>query len=193
MKKRGIAISILTLLILVSVNTFAQKKKKKKGEVELTPPTFVMKEGKVIYSEVVTQEGISPEELHKRCFTWFNAFYKNPGGVIKENVANQKIKGKAKFPLYLEDANTGINSRSGLMNYTIVVAIKDGKYKYDITRINKKAQSFLGIEKLIASNEKEYKMAYVTYMIQTDKYMKDLIENLKKSMASSTEKKSEDW
>ena len=36
-------------------------------------------------------------------------------------------------------------------------------------------------------------MAYVSYMIQTDKYMKDLIVNLKKSMASSTEKKSDDW
>ncbi len=193
MKKRLIALPILTLLILVSVNTFAQKKKKKKDEVELVPPNFVIKEGKVVYSEVVTQAGISPEELHKRCFTWFNTFYKNPGGVIKENVANQKIKGKAKFPLYLEDANTGTNTRSGLMAYTIEVGLKDGKYRYNITRINKKAQSFLGIEKLIADNAKEYKMSYVTYMIQTDKYMKDLIDNLKKSMATSSEKKSDDW
>lgn len=193
MKKRLIALPLLTLLMVVSINTFAQKKKKKKDIIELTPPTFVMKEGKVVYSEVVTQAGVSPEELHKRCFKWFNVFYKNPGGVIKENVTNEKIKGKARIPLFLEDANTGTNTRAGLMNYTITVGIKDGKYRYNITRINKKSQSYLGIEKLIADNEKEYKMSYVTYMIQTDKYMKDLIENLKKSMASSTEKKSDDW
>ena len=97
MKKKLIVFPLLMMLILLSVNTFAQKKKKKKDEVELVPPTFVMKEGKVVYSEVVTQEGVSPEELYKRCFKWFNAFYKNPGGVIKENVANQKIKEKQSF------------------------------------------------------------------------------------------------
>jgi len=193
MKKKLIVLPLLMLFMMVSTNTFAQKKKKKKDEIELVPPAFVMKEGKVVYSEVVTQAGVSPEELHKRCFTWFNAFYKNPGGVIKENVANQKIKGKARLPLFLIDGNTGTNTRSGLMNYSIEIGLKDGKYRYNITRINKKAQSFLGIEKLIAANEKEYKMAYVSYMIQTDKYMKDLIDNLKKSMASSTEKKSDDW
>lgn len=193
MKIRLFALPLLTLLLLVSVNTFAQKKKKNKDEIQLVPPTFVMKEGKVVYSEVVDQAGVTPEELHKRCFKWFNAFYKNPGGVIKENVANEKIKGKARIPLFLEDANTLTQTRSGLMNYTIEVDLKDGKYRYNITRINKKSQSYLGIEKLIADNEKEYKMSYVTYMIQTDKYMKDLIDNLKKSMASSTEKKSDDW
>jgi len=193
MKKKLIVLPLLMLLILVSVNTFAQKKKKKKDEIELVPPTFVMKEGKVVYSEVVTQAGVSPEELHKRCFKWFNTFYKNPGGVIKENVANQKIKGKGKFHLYLVDGNTGTNTRAGLMAYTIEIGLKDGKYRYNITRINKKAQSFYGIEKLIAANENEYKMSYASYLIQTDKYMKDLIDNLKKSMASSTEKKSDDW
>tara|TARA_B100000809_G_scaffold261141_1_gene309454 strand:- start:653 stop:1234 length:582 start_codon:yes stop_codon:yes gene_type:complete len=193
MKNKLIVLPLLMLLILASVNTFAQKKKKKKDEIELVPPTFEMKEGKVVYSEVVDQAGVSPEELHKRCFTWFNAFYKNPGGVIKENIANQKIKGKARLPLFLIDGNTETNTRAGLMSYSIEIGLKDGKYRYNITRINKKAQSFLGIEKLIAVNEKEYKMAYVSYMIQTDKYMKDLIDNLKKSMASSTEKKSDDW
>jgi len=193
MKSKLIALPLLLLLTLVSVNTFAQKKKKKKGEIELVLPNFEMKEGKVVYSGVVDQAGVTPEELHKRCLIWFNAFYKNPNGVIKENVANQKIKGKAKIPLFLTDAKTGTNTRSGLMQYSIEIGLKDGKYRYNITRINKKSQSFVGIEKLIADNEKEYKMAYVSYMIQTDKYMKDLIVNLKKSMASSTEKKSDDW
>ncbi|MDG1477632.1 MAG: DUF4468 domain-containing protein [Vicingaceae bacterium] len=193
MKKNLIVVPVLMILMMASVNTFAQKKKKKKDEVQLTPPTFVMKEGKVVYSEVVPVSGVKPEELYKRCYNWFNAFYKNPGGVIKENVANEKIKGKARIPLFLEDANTLTQTRAGLMNYTITVGIKDGKYRYTITRINKKSQSYLGIEKLISDNEKEYKMSNVTYMIQTDKYMKDLIDNLKKSMASSTEKKSDDW
>lgn len=193
MKKKIIVLPVLMILMMASVNTFAQKKKKKKDEVQLTPPAFVMKEGKVVYSEVVPVSGVKPEELYKRCYNWFNAFYKNPGGVIKENVANEKIKGKARIPLFLEDANTLTQTRAGLMNYTITVGIKDGKYRYNITRINKKSQSYLGIEKLISDNEKEYKMSNVTYMIQTDKYMKDLIDNLKKSMASSTEKKSDDW
>jgi len=193
MRSKLIIIPILATLMLINLNTFAQKKKKKKDIIELTIPTFPIKEGKVVYSEVVIQAGVTPEELHKRASNWFNAFYKNPGGVIKENVANQKIKGKAKFPIFLEDANTLTNTRSGLMAYTIVIALKEGKYKYDITRINKKAQSFLGIEKLIADNEKEYKISYANYLIQTNKYMQDLIDNLKKSMASSTEKKSADW
>lgn len=72
------------------------------------------------------------------------------------------------------------------MNYSFEIGLKDGKYRYNITRINKKSQSFLEIEKLIAANEKEYKMSSISYMIQTDKYMKYLIDNLKKSMASST-------
>jgi len=72
------------------------------------------------------------------------------------------------------------------MNYSFEIGLKDGKYRYNITRINKKSQSFLEIEKLIAANEKEYKMSSISYMTQTDKYMKDLIDNLKKSMASST-------
>ena len=140
--KKGIIVGpIVVMLLLINLTTYAQKKKK--GEEQLTVPTFPMKDGKVVYSEVVNQNGVAIAEQYKRCLGWFNSFYKNPTNVIKENVVDQKIKGRAKFNLYLEDAKTGEKSRAGLMGYTIEVAFKEGKYKYDITRVNKKDSPIL--------------------------------------------------
>ena len=190
MKKEFIVIPALTMLLLLNLTSFAQKKKK--GKEQLTVPTFVMKDGKVVYSEVVDQKG-TKSELYKKCLGWYNSFYKNPTGVLRENIVDQKITGKAKFNLYLEDAKSGAKSRAGLMAYSIEISIKEGKYKYDITKINKKGQSYYGIEKLISTNEKEYKYAYATYLIQTDEYMKDLVAKLKKAMSASSETKTEDW
>ncbi len=190
MKKDFVITPILVMLLLANLNSFAQKKK---GKEQLVAPTFTMEAGKVIYSEVVTQDGESTKILYERCLGWFNSFYKNPTGVIKEKDVDQKIIGKGNFHLYIEDPKSGTKSRAGIMAYTIEVSVKEGRYKYDITRINKKAQSFYGIEKIITANEKEYKYAYASYLIQTDKNLKDLISNLKKVMATSTTKKKEDW
>lgn len=191
MKKKFIIMPILAILLLLNLSTFAQKKGK--GEEQLTVPKFLMEEGQVVYSEVVIQNGLSANVLYTNCSAWFNSYYKNPTEVIKENIIDQKIKGKASFNLYLEDVKTATKSRAGLMAYSIEISFQEGKYKYEITKINKKEQSYFGIEKLIVANEKEYQYAYATYLIQTDEYMKDLISSLKKAMLTPATTKNKDW
>ena len=62
MKKEIIVTPILVMLLLINLNSFAQKKKK--GKEQLATPTFTMDAGKVVYTGVVEQSGVSAKDLY---------------------------------------------------------------------------------------------------------------------------------
>lgn len=186
------------LLLLFAGTTYrqamAQKKKSREQEV-IQIPEFPLDEGTglITYSEVVQVSGTAAE-LYKKGLKWFNTFYKNPSAVIKSrDEAQAKISGKPKFRIYIDDPNAGVRSNAGTVMYNITLQCKDGRYKYDISKLIWVRSSPFPVEKWIAENKKKYNYAYANYLVQTDQYMKDLIAKLKQHMAATEKPKPADW
>lgn len=159
----------------------------------------VDKETKLIsYTEVVEMPGMPKDSLYKRAERWFRSYYKNPADVIKEqDPAKGSITGVHRFKVTKDVPSTKKNeppvkNDAGLVSYTISVAAKDGKYRYEITKINWKQISHFPIEKWQDTKSPSYDPAYAGYLTQTDEYMKKLVEDLKKGM-SYTGKQKSDW
>lgn len=182
-------ILVISTILLIGLNVSAQKKTKKS---DVNVPEFKMVDGKATYSGIVTVIG-AQKVLYDKGLNWVNSFYKNPGNVLKEKVENNKIVGKAEFSLYAENKKTGVKSRVQSVGYTITISLKDEKYKYDITRIHKKAPSYYGIENWIAEKDGKDGETYSSYLIQVDEYMQKLIKDLNNVMSSTTSKKSGAW
>ena len=72
------------------------------------------------------------------------------------------------------------------------VQFKEGRYRYEITNIIYKATSYQGIEQWINDNKKQYSYATASYLVQVDKELNKLINQLKSAIAR-TDKVTENW
>ena len=183
---------VFCIAILLSAFCFANAQKK--GEVQIQSPKMpVDKETNLIsYSGVFEAKGVA-DTLYKRGLKWFNSFYKNPTDVIREKEEGKKILGKARFTIYSTDAKAETQINDGVVNYDITLQFKDGKCKYEITKIHHKNPSYYGIEKWVEENNKAYNAVFSSYLVQTDEYFNDLISKFKKAITTAEVKKSDNW
>lgn len=193
MKKIGIILSALTLILVVGFNkSYAQKKK---NEVVYEAPALPIEESsnKINYTEVVSTPG-TPNELYKKALRWFNTYYKNPTDVIREkNEEEGSIIGKARFKYMTPPNKDGQQSMQGILQYTIYFYAKDGRYKYEIKEWNLKATSYTPAENWMDKNSQTYTNSYDYYLIQLDNYAKETVKSLNDFMTNQVEKKSEEW
>lgn len=89
--------------------------------------------GKITYSEVVTlKDTVSKNELFSRAKICFVHLFKNSNNVIQnEDKEAGNIIGKGNIKVYARALGT--NYDGGYVNFTLSIAIKDGRYKYTIT------------------------------------------------------------
>lgn len=181
---------VLAILVAAFSCSFAQKKNEEKIQAPKMP---VNKEsGLITYTGIIETQG-NAADLYNRGLKWFNTNYKNPTDVIREKEEGQKILGKARFTIYSTDTKTETQINDGVVMYDITMLFKDGKCKYEITKINWKKPSYYGIEKWVEENNKAYNTDFSSYLVQTDTYFKDLIAKFKKAIATPDTKKSDDW
>jgi hypothetical protein len=85
----------------------------------------------VTYSEVVQAPGVSQSELYSRAKLWFASTFKSAKDVVQ---ADEKeagvVQGTGWSTTYVK--SLGIPSPQKLW-YTVKIAVKDGRYKYDIS------------------------------------------------------------
>ena len=89
--------------------------------------------GKITYSEVVTLKDTIPKnELFSRAKSCFVHLFKNSNNVIQnEDKEAGNIIEKGNIKVYARALGT--NYDGGYVNFTLSIAIKDGRYKYTIT------------------------------------------------------------
>lgn len=85
------------------------------------------------YTDVVKVDNVPKDALYSRAISWFATSYNNSKAVLQlENRIEGQIIGKATMPynptVYATSART-----IGVINYTIKIFLKDGRYKYEIT------------------------------------------------------------
>ena len=186
-------LKIVFFFLFLSVNfiVFAQKKNKQQTYEQ---PKFTIsdKTKQITYSEVIELNG-TPDELYNKGLSWYKTYFKNPANVIRtQDKTNHKILGKARFKILNPQNKKGLKTMAGIVQYTIKIAFKDGKYRYVIDDINLKQTSKYPIERWLADKGPYYSPKNNFYLQQVDEYMKKTIDNLKKYMAKPKVTNNED-
>ncbi|HET6243262.1 MAG: DUF4468 domain-containing protein [Bacteroidetes bacterium] len=191
MKTLFVRIPVLILFLFVSIS-IAQKNKQ---ALPVAPQMPVNEESKLISYSAVVELKAAPDELYKRGINFFSSNYKNTADVLKkQDEANGEIEGVARFKIRNPADKDGVESEAGMVSYSINLKLKDGKYKYEFTKINWKQTSYYGIEKWMDKSSPSYKSNYDYYLIQVDEQIKKLVEELTKAMQKpSVQSKKADW
>ncbi len=146
------------------------------------------------YSNVVMVTGVAKAELFKRAVDWANTFYKNPGDVIREKNAEEgKLLIKARFKINNEADKKGVVTQAGDVMYSLTLNFKDGKYKYEITKINWQQVSYYPIERWNDTSSATFKPAFAYYLKQTDETIKKIFADFQKKIAEPAKVKTGDW
>ena len=112
---------ITFLLLISSISIFSQEKS-----------------NELVYKNVVNLDSITTQvhkvnEIYSIAKSWFAEKYNNAKNVIQlDDKENGKIIGKGIFE-YNSNVNSFSNGTKGYISYTIVINVKDGKYKYNIS------------------------------------------------------------
>ena len=148
---------------------------------------------KITYEGVVDVKGVAAGELYQRINAWFQSYYKNPSEVIRENDStNHKMIGKPRFRLSNLPDKNGVRTDGGVTQYTITVAARDGRFKYEITDVNWKQLSVFPAEKWMDTKSASYAPVYNEYLQQLDKTAQEVIADLKKAVTEAKPVKNKD-
>lgn len=142
---------------------------------------------------VVEVPGASQTELYDRAMVWVSKFYPNPTGTIQSKDATTgEIVGKAQFRISSVDKK-GVESFDGMVAYTLTLNFKEGKFRYEISKIHWKQASYYDVSKWMDTKDAYYKPSYSGYLTQTNAYFDNLKADLIKAVKSPPAKKKDDW
>ncbi len=181
MKKISFVItSILSLFILI-----------KPGFAQL-PIVPVDEDTKLItYKEVVNQEG-DVQKLYNTAIAWVNANYENPTEVTRvRDAENGKLELRHRFKIFNTDKKC-IKTDAYIINYTLKLEFKPGKYRYTFTDFTIAAVSKYPLERWLDKKDPQYTPACEDYLAQIDSIVNSKIESLKEGMVPKVIKK-DDW
>lgn len=173
MKKTGL--SFLFLLAFVVLSYAQGNNTTTSAPVPVDPVTKM-----ITYEGVVEVKGAASFVLYQRTLEWFNSNYKNPTDVIRENdEPGKKIVGKHRFKITNPPDKSGVRGDAGLVQYTLTISCRDGRYKFEISEFSWKQLSVYVCERWLDKSAAGYMAVYNEYLIQVDKEMMDLIANFK--------------
>ncbi|MEI6747560.1 MAG: DUF4468 domain-containing protein [Bacteroidales bacterium] len=160
---------------------------------ESAPAMPVNPETKLItYQEVVKVEG-TIKDLYSRAIDWINVNYKNPDDATKvRDPQTGYIEIYHRFNLERTDRQD-TKIAAGIIDYTLKLELKDGRYRYTITNLNLKQSSKFPIERWLDKTDKAYNPNWNLFLAQMDKQINTLIESLKKGMLPGIKKKEDVW
>ncbi|HRH65056.1 MAG TPA: DUF4468 domain-containing protein [Bacteroidia bacterium] len=133
----------------------------------------------ITYEKVVEVKDLKAEILYSRILAWFRTYYKNPTEVIRENDSLKfMIVGKPRFKIFNPADKEGTKTDAALVQYTLTVAAKDGRFKYEFTAFNWKQASYYPCERWMDTKAQMYTPVYNDYLLQVDTYTKETINSL---------------
>ena len=171
----------LVLSLIATISFAAMAQKEAPAPALQLPVDSITK--LITYERVVQVTGTKAELLYKRAVGWFRTYYKNPSEIIRENDSIKfKITGKPRFKIFNPPDKEGTKTDAGLIQYTITVTAKDGRFKYELTEFNWKQQSYFASERWMDKKSQSYNSVYNEYLKQLDQYAKELIRNLEDAL-----------
>ena len=186
----------LSLLLFCSFILSAPLMAQKGKGAMVAPPNLPVDAATGLYSytSVIEVPGTSKDELYKRAFAWANTFYKNPTDVIREkNPEEGKLFIKARFRISNEPDKKGVVTQAGDVMYSLTLNFKEGKFRYEITKINWQHTSYYPIERWKDTASPSYKEAFVYYLKQTDETLNGVIKDFTRKITEPMKVSSGDW
>ena len=181
-------LSILFILILHSFSSAQTATTTTASPVPVDPITK-----QITYEGVVDVKGVTAKTLYERALEWFKSYYKNPSDVIRENdESGNKIMGKARFKISNPPDKSGLRGDAGLVQYTITLAARDGRFKYEILEFSWKQASVYPCERWLEKDAAGYQPVYNDYLIQLDSEMNDVIAKFKDFISHEKQVKDKD-
>lgn len=145
----------------------------------------------ITYKEVVQQEG-DKDKLYKTAISWVNANYKNPNEVTSiREPENGKLVLNHRFKIINVDKK-GLKTDAGVINYTLKLEFKPGKYRYVFTDFTLQATSKFPLERWLDKNDPQYTPACDVWLYQVDTTVNGIIKSLKKGMVPKVVK-TDEW
>jgi hypothetical protein len=174
------------IAIVLLITTSGLKAQDIQATVPVDPDTKL-----ITYKEVVTVPG-NPGELFNRAIEWINKQYKNPADATKvRNPQTGLIEIIHRIELTKDD--NGVMRPAGIVDYSMKLEMKEGRYRYTITNFNYKDVSRKPIEYWMDKKDKAYTPVWDNYLKQVDDATRKLIESLKTGMQPPTPKKPDEW
>ena len=188
----------IVLAAFVTLLIVFQASGQKKGQPAPTPPPQLPMDAitnKITYENVVDVPGKNATEIYQKIMDWFQGYYKNPGEVIRQNdTTKHEVTGKPRFRISNPPDKEGNKTDGGLVQYTITVAAKDGRFKYTLTDFNWKGISYYACEKWYDTALPSHTQAMDDYLLQTDNYAKTTVADLTNSIVNEKPvKNKDDW
>lgn len=149
----------------------------------------------ITYEGVLDVKGVPAKELYQRMQEWFRSYYKNPTEVIRENDSIKfRMTGKPRFRIQNLPDKNGTKTDAGMVQYTILVAAKDGRFRYEISEFNWKQTSYYPCERWLDDKAVSWTPAFNEYLRQLDITVEQLVTNLHENLSTAKGKKDrEDW
>jgi hypothetical protein len=183
---------LLFLLTLISLAVQAQRKVEAAFAPEMPVDSITHL---ITYEGVLEVKGVVAPELYKRTLDWFRSYYKNPSEVIRENDSlKMRITGKPRFKIQNPPDKNGLKTDAGMVQYTIMVAAKDGRFRYELTEFNWKQTSYYPCERWLDESASSFNPVYFDYLRQLDATAEQVVTQLHESLSHAKgEKNREDW
>lgn len=178
--------SLLLLFSFIYITVAAQDKK----------PDLPIDDGTklITYSKVMEMPGVTKDSLFAKALAWCNSYFTNPADVIREKDAESgKILCKARFKVMNPPDKKGLTTEGGVVQYSMNLLFKEGRYKIVLTEYNWKQASNYPVEKWMDTTNAFYKPEYAHYLQQVSDKSKEILSAFEKGMKMDNSKKKDDW
>ena len=85
----------------------------------------------------------------------------------RERSIKLKITGKPRFKIYNAPDKTGLKTDAGLVQYTITLAVKEGRFRYELTEFNWKQLSYYPCERWMDTKSQTHLPVYNDYLTRS--------------------------
>ncbi len=135
----------------------------------------------VTYKGAINLAG-TKDELYKRAIEWVNANYKNAIDVThRRDAVNGEIEGQHRIQLFFKDKDGNI-VKTGLVEYSFIIQMKDNKYRYNFSNFYLKEKSRYAVENWLDKKKQGYSPLWDEYLTIIDTQISKLIDSLKAVM-----------
>ena len=161
-------------------------------------PFFAIAQEPLTFSEVIEVSGADKSELFTRGREWFNETFNSANDVLQiADKETGELIGKCNFTFYYIFKYMGKNEIPAMIEFQISLWLKDGKYKYELTK-------FFDVSGVLISTS-DVSPLKPTFMVSKEKldenyliikgkvieHAKKIVEELKLKMSKSA--KASEW
>lgn len=96
--------------------------------------TYAQRDTALVFSDVISVDSVTSDELFLRARTWFAKTYKSSSDVLEVNDKQSgELSGNAAITYNYESFMAPDRTLSGFVRYQISVFVKDGRYRYELS------------------------------------------------------------